>query len=960
MTKHAKLTRLGHALATAGLIGLPGTALLAQTAAPEAESILVTGSRVMTTKDAASVAIIRVDADAIERSGTKSDVLEILRKSIPALQGRSNTGSSNANNTNQNTAGGSQIQLKNMDTLILVNGRRVAISAIAAIGGKAFVNAGQIPPSAIERIEVLADGASAIYGSDAIGGVINIILKSDYDGAEGGVRYGSASGNYAESSAYFTAGTSNKNYSVTASGTVSHTNPLYQSRRSFTSPKFGGAAVVPGTIGGAAPAILAPGLNSAIDKNPTGTAATANSLAQLVSNGTYVSTSNAAIAAGYDLSQFQTLLLKQDLQALNLNGEYRLDGKRLAAFADGQWASNKSFTQYLPIARTLTVAAGSPYNPLNTAFAGVNFAYWPQPKQTTNDQDSLRLAAGLRGEFGGWNWEAALLHSKNTLKQSQANLIFGPNVNSAIAGGFDANGNAVAGGKFSKVFGGFSVNHPLVLQPALDPFARAAGVNPAALANLYGTEVIDMSSQLQSAEASITGSPFGLPAGRVGLAAGIGHRKESLAADTNEGGHVTGANAAQWIGGDLRDPFAKSRTVDSAFVEFRLPLAGEGARLPGLYAFDLIGATRYERYSDAGNSTVPKLGFRWQPVDRSVTVRGSFAKSFTAPTLFAQYGPTNNRLVGSGVITTVFGLSNPGLQGQDGNNPNLQPSKADSYSLSLTFNPTSIPGLQLSVDYTDVKQRGFPGGIGFTNILDSVNQQGSASPFAGNVAKGNFPGLAGATPFNTPGELRTYLAADPNNSLNVYAIDRFTNLGGINARTFNLNGSYALHSDSAGEFTLASSATFFQSYKFQALPYQKFYEYAGTATNGGTGVQGTLPRYRLYNTLNWQQGPWQATVGNTYIPSVTDIGAGGIVYEGSTTLKPVKVSAYATFDLRLAYRHDDAKAKTVKAWTFAMGVNNIGNRMPPLAPQAFTDNNADVATYSPIGRLIYATVDMNF
>ena len=276
MTKHAKLTRLGHALATAGLIGLPGTALLAQTAAPEAESILVTGSRVMTTKDAASVAIIRVDADAIERSGTKSDVLEILRKSIPALQGRSNTGSSNANNTNQNTAGGSQIQLKNMDTLILVNGRRVAISAIAAIGGKAFVNAGQIPPSAIERIEVLADGASAIYGSDAIGGVINIILKSDYDGAEGGVRYGSASGNYAESSAYFTAGTSNKNYSVTASGTVSHTNPLYQSRRSFTSPKFGGAAVVPGTIGGAAPAILAPGLNSAIDKNPTGTAATAN------------------------------------------------------------------------------------------------------------------------------------------------------------------------------------------------------------------------------------------------------------------------------------------------------------------------------------------------------------------------------------------------------------------------------------------------------------------------------------------------------------------------------------------------------------------------------------------------------------------------------------------------------------------------------------------------------------
>ena len=410
----------------------------------------------------------------------------------------------------------------------------------------------------------------------------------------------------------------------------------------------------------------------------------------------------------------------------------------------------------------------------------------------------------------------------------------------------------------------------------------------------------------------------------------------------------------------MRDPFNKSRTVDSAFVEVRLPLAGDGARMPGLYAFDLIGATRMERYSDAGNSTVPKIGFRWQPTDRSLTIRGSYAKSFTAPTLFAQYGPTNNRLVGSGVITTVFGLSNPGLQGQDGNNPNLQPSKADSYSLSLVFKPTSIPGLALSVDFTDVKQRGFPGGIGFTNILDSVNAQGSASPFAGNVAKGNFPGLPGATPFANPGDLRTYLAADSNNSLNVYAIDRFTNLGGINARTFNLNGSYDWQAGAMGDFTVASAATFFQTYKFQALPYQKFYEYAGTATNGGTGVQGTLPRYRLYNTLVWRLGPWQATVGNTYIPSVTDIGPGGIVYENSTTLKPIKVSAYTTFDLRLAYRLDEGKAKYIKAWTFALGVNNIGNRMPPLAPQAFTDNNADVATYSPIGRLIYATLDMNF
>ena len=154
--------------------------------------------------------------------------------------------------------------------------------------------------------------------------------------------------------------------------------------------------------------------------------------------------------------------------------------------------------------------------------------------------------------------------------------------------------------------------------------------------------------------------------------------------------------------------------------------------------------------------------------------------------------------------------------------------------------------------------------------------------------------------------------------------------------------------------------TIFKSYKFQALPYQKFYEYAGTATNGGTGVQGTLPKYRFYSSLDWQLGAWNATLSNTYVSSVTDIGAGGIVYETSTTLKPTPVARYLSWDLRAAYRGESVRMLGAKSWTVAVGVNNIANKMPPLAPQAFTDNNADVASYSPLGRMVYATAQMTF
>src|ERR1700726_1052085 len=257
------------------------------------EEVVVTGSLLPTKPGEAAVPIVTLDAKQLEQSGVSTNPLEILRKSVPAFAGRSNAGTSNANNNNQNTAGGSSVQLRNLPTLVLINGERVANSAIGGINGKNFVDVNQIPAAAIDHIEVLTDGASSIYGSDAIGGVVNFILKSDYEGFKAGGRYGGAMGDYRERSAYATGGMNAGGVNFTATGSYSKTSPLYQDTRAFTSPLYNKTSSIPGVVaaGGSNPgAILAPGVNTPSALNPTGTGATATSVNQLIANGTYVPT----------------------------------------------------------------------------------------------------------------------------------------------------------------------------------------------------------------------------------------------------------------------------------------------------------------------------------------------------------------------------------------------------------------------------------------------------------------------------------------------------------------------------------------------------------------------------------------------------------------------------------------------------------------------------------------------
>jgi iron complex outermembrane receptor protein len=318
---------------TASQPGAPGPAGPSKASKTNtAGEIVITGTALRASPDQVAVPVSVISSESIAKGGVTNNALELVRKQIPSFAGRSNTGNSNATNTNQNTAGGSQAQLRNLDTLVLINGRRAAVNPIAGLGGKVFVDLAQVPISAIDRVEVLTDGASAIYGSDAVGGVINFILKKNYEGAEADGRVGLAAGNYTERNANLTVGHNiTPDINITLSASYTKTDPLYQRERSFASPFYLTSTAVPGSVvTGGLFGVLRSGLISPSLVNPTGVLATAPNFAALVTNGTYLNTptlispqtnpatatsnipvAGTGIGGTYDLSQFQTLLLGQ-------------------------------------------------------------------------------------------------------------------------------------------------------------------------------------------------------------------------------------------------------------------------------------------------------------------------------------------------------------------------------------------------------------------------------------------------------------------------------------------------------------------------------------------------------------------------------------------------------------------------------------------------------------------------
>lgn len=912
--------------------------------------VVVTGSHFAEPAGSAALPVTVVGPTEMAESGVSTSLLDILRRTMPQLTGNSSRGLENAGSVAFFSMGGSSVTVHNLGTLVLVNGRRVAFDPAEAAVGDQFVDVNMIPPSAVDRVEILSDGASAIYGSDAVGGVVNIILKSRFEGWQAGVHWGETSnrGAYTERSGYLTGGVGNGTTSIVLSVEGTRTSPIYLSQRPYTDPMYG-TTNYPGVIDVVnfqtrADTFyrLAPGRQAP----PAGGGYTIDELVQM---GVYVPQTSEQIVGGYNLAGAQTLVASLRRHSLVASAEHKFRGDRLVFFGDliygvtdtesslgGQGVTAYVSTPMIDFAQFQTspappgfpyvpaTQANSPFSPdwINQGNLVTAHTQFPEFRVLTRVKANFtRVTGGLRGAINpDYTWETGINLNRYRLRYTSPGQIDAAALVSAFAAG------------------------------TLNPFAltQPAGALPG---DVIGTRYDDMSSTLTSYDVLLRGSPLEMPAGKVSFALGGSYTREHLTAAPDGRSLPNGMGIPAWVGFQSFSPFDASRDIASAFAEVRLPVVGGTQPLPGIHDLTVDIAARFDRYSVVGHSTVPEASVRYQPFDGQFTLRASGGKSFSAPTLFELFGP-----VQSGQIPPVsfnnFGggrTEQAVFNGFGGSNRGLQPAKARTWSAGFIFTPRRWNRFQLSGDYFQVVDKGEIGYLSIPAIVQTVELQGPASPYAQYVHVGGpaAPGVTG------PGQLSTA------NPASIFIHVPLINLSSQSMKGFDATLKTPIPAPAAaGEFDLRSSLTVYNSYLLQAIPTEDYYQYAGHASGGNvtSSSQGTVPRWRTYTALEWRYHGVNAVVAQTYVPSVTDIGPGG-----STSLPPVHVSSYQQYDASLAYEFARLPPGTRGGLQVRLGVNNVFNRMPPLAPNAFPSTRADVAAYNgAIGRFYYVDASYRF
>ncbi|MBA4138739.1 MAG: hypothetical protein C0518_15645 [Opitutus sp.] len=929
-TYHPDTWRKSARRACALLAGLPllawaQTAPAADDKSDEAlklDKFVVTGSLIPIAADTPAVPITVMTSADIERTGEIRDLTDILKKANPFFFGRNNLGAENANTRANGTNGAATVALRNRATLVLINGRRAALAPVAATGGATFIDVGLIPVSAVERIEVLADGASATYGTDAVSGVVNIILKTNYRGAEIGGSYGWGpdAGGYSTRRAYATMGAGNDKTQLTVTAEWRKTDPLYQYERpwglnQFRTASFAGVV----TPDGVNLYYLNPNLNAP----PQNTDMT---LAELLAAGIYSgpydgSATQNGVARFFDLSERSTMFQKTARRSIAIAGEHKWND-HITAFMDV--VVTASDTQSVLNAQPVTgnVTGANPNNPFNVTVQARN-RFRPFPRIRSSESLGGRVIAGLRGSLGGsWSYEVATGLNRTTQLVRQINLIDAPAYNAAV------------------------------LANVYNPFARVQ--LPGVVEGFLGTGYQNYVSRLVSFDARVTGDLFDLPAGPLQLGVSLETRKETLSMvnDRND-------RSALWLGGTAQNPFAADQSVDGLGAELRVPIVGPAQSIPLANSLEVTLAARKDLYNSTTDPLVPKFSVRWMPFNDELVLRATYGESFTAPPLFNLYGPSNAGFSNNYDIRRYDTSGNPILlpngnpattgtrqsRARGGSNPNLVPSESRNWTAGIVWSPRSVKGLSLSLDWFAMDERDLVGAIPQATIFQDVERFGPASPYAHQIRIAT--SVAGEThftsgaPVTSPGQISGNLADA------TWLTNPVLNIAGNWQSGADLRLDYDYDAGSLGKFKLSSVLTYIHEYVQQALPTTAPANFVDGFVGGGGAS--TFPRYRTFSTVEWTYKNLGVSLNHTYIPEVDDLAA----------IAEVPIDSYQTFDARMTYRFSGSRISMLQGLRVSVGVNNVLSEDPPFAAGE-ADQSRDINTYDAIGRFIYVSAAYKF
>jgi len=836
------------------------TGATASAAAPA--TVYVTGSNIKRTDKEGTSPISVMTAQDIKSTGATT--VADLMKYIPAM---GTDGNQDFNGSNSFSKGASTASLRGFgssSTLVLLNGRRMnpAPYADPNTGNSVIYDLNSIPVSAIERIEVLADGASAIYGSDAIAGVINFILKKSYQGAEVAARGGANDdGNFRKkgASAIFGKGDLDADgYSFLVTGDIMQRDRT--ARRDATDIEYEQYQILNGryrsnysTYVSQYPTIAretSPGSRNfgvtratAPNNLVFSTACPASEQITLgVKDGLNPATSTilGRTVCNYDAIQFDEAQgWGRDINLLS-HGELKL-GQNVTAFADLAFSRNERRYTVAPpslgVGSTTNFTAtgvGAPYqtilpvghpdNPFPNSRASAYYRFVNVNADSTSDNQAVRALAGLRGSHFGWDWESALLWNRAERDDISNGRLYIPVLNTIM-----------------------TQNRSLA-DVANDP-------------NLAHSVLSNNRSQISQWD--LKGSrEFGqLGGGAIGIAAGVEVRRETTNLNPDP------INASGQILGTANTILQSGRTVKSAFAEARLPV------LQNL-EFDFAG--RVDKYPDLKTNFVPKVGTKWTISDK-FAVRGTYAEGFRAPSLNQvvrggtqffnsgvwdpkRCGPDHQTPVPGGGTTTDCSIS---IAGTGGYNPDLKPEESKSWNLGFIFSPTS--SFDVTMDFFHIKR---------TNeiILGSIDEAlKNEDRFPANVTRSQTNNLVDTAGNVIPNTGTLLMVARP------WENQGMTEEGGVD-----IEGRYRLKLGEWGSVSNTLRTTYVHTYKLQQHAGDPVHNVAGTIpglSDWQLSVGTSMPRWKSSFTSNWTRGDHQASLSVNYVGPVSELRR----YDGDTT-----------------------------------------------------------------------------
>lgn len=987
-------------LATTMIGGFAVLALATPAAAQEAQSgsqldeIVVTGSRIPQTNLVTTSPVTQVTGEDIDVAGV-TRVEDLVAQLPQAFAAQNSTVSNGASGT-------ATVSLRNLGssrTLVLIDGRRMGYGS----PNDDAADLNQIPEQLVERVEVLTGGASAVYGSDAVAGVVNFIMKKDFEGIQIDAQYGFyqhtndydgpgnlrsvIAGRAATNPSQFrlpdddvvdgesksiniTMGVSSPDGkgNLMAYAGYRNNNPILGANRDYSSCSLGGqnAAGTEFTCGGSGTAF--PGQFVALDN-----ANTAYTIGGTTGVGTGTFTPYSAATGAYNFGPLNYFQRPDERYTLGAFGNYQVNDK-VEAFAQLMFSDYQSVAQIAPsgafLGPIININCDSPLlstqqrnqiactGPADTArlLIGRRNAEGGGRQDSIN-YESYRGVVGVRGEItDGWNYDVAAQFSRVRLARTYLNDFSNTRLGRALdvvdVGGVATCRSVTDGSDTSCV--PYNIFAP-------------GGVTQAALDYLQIPLIQTGETTQQVITAAITGDTgWSLPTASrtVQVAFGAEYRRDALGSVTDNA-FATGDGAGQ---GGPTIGFNGDTDVAEVFGEFQFPIADDQ---PWAYSASIDGAYRRSEYENFGADTY-KIGIDYAPVE-DIRFRASYSRAVRAPNVIElftaqgfnlfdmDYDPcsapgraANNAgavpasCIGSNPWQVTSGESTGGLldnpSGQynftQGGNPNLEPEEADTYTLGFVVTPSFLPRFNLSVDYYNIKVENLVGTVGTQNTLDACYGGNNAVACSLIVRDG----ATGALWLN-----------DGN------VIDTNVNIGGVQTSGVDINANYGVDLEDWGAGAYGSLAFSFVGTWLESLETDtglgfsnSVYDCTGFFLNQ-CGVPN--PEWRHRARVTWVS-PWNLDLSATW-RHFSEVELASLGADGSLNNSPARIDKFLD---AMNYLDIAGTWQLRDNITLRAGVNNVLDSDPPLSYSVGTvgNNNTFPQLYDAMGRYMFFGITANF